>query len=225
MGLTLVCQAVVLTPQEPRHSRGGGGKLLRIGCLCRHRLRDGVGRIHQRGTLRALVAQYLTSLPHMISNCLDISGLRVPWVQISHQWAIVTKGYEAFRNDVLIPLPTGVTLVGRQDHSQDVLEILRCHLTQHVPYIGWPMSHAHIHRHMQSLRFEQVGNTLRLLECQVIKGRKPPKLGIMGGNLRHPRLGCWVLTHNALDKTRSLIPWAGLASAAAPWRGTTKSNA
>jgi hypothetical protein len=78
---------------------------------------------------------------------------------------------------------------------------------------------------MQALRLEQVGNTLHLLECQVIKGRKSPKLGIMGGDLRHTRLGCWVLTHNALDKTRGLIPWAGFTPAAAPWRGTTKSNA
>ena len=86
------------------------------------------------------------------------------------------------------------------------------------------MTHAHVHRHMQALRLEQVGNTLHLLECQVIKGRKSPKLGIMGGDLRHTRLGCWVLTHNALDKTRGLIPWAGFTPAAAPWRGTTKSD-
>ena len=103
-------------------------------------------------------------------------------------------------------------------------QALRCHLPQHVPYIGRPVPHAHVHRHVQALRLEQVGNTLHLLECQVIKGRKSPKLGIMGGDLRHTRLGCWVLTHNALDKTRGLIPWAGFTPAAAPWRGTTKSD-
>jgi len=63
-----------------------------------------------------------------------------------------------------------------------------------------------------------------LLECQVVKGRKPSKLSIMGGDLGHTHLGCWVLTHNALDKTRGLIAWAGFAPAAAPWCGTAKSD-
>ena len=81
MGLTLVRQAVVLATQESRHSRGSGGELLRIGCLCRHRRGNGVGRIHQRGTLRALMAQYLSGLPHMVSNGLDIASMRVPGVK------------------------------------------------------------------------------------------------------------------------------------------------
>ena len=118
MGLALVRQAVVLTAQEPRYSRGGGRELLRIGRLCRHRLGDGVGRIHQRGTLRTLMAQYLSGLPHMVSNCLEISGMRVPGVKVSDLWATVTQRSKAFRNGVLIPLPTGIALVRRQDHSK-----------------------------------------------------------------------------------------------------------
>src|SRR5919199_2354017 len=98
---------------------------------------------------------------------------------------------------------------------------LRGHVPQHVPYIGRPVPHAHVYRQVQSLRLESVGNTLHLLACQGVKGRKPSEPGIMGGDRRHTRLGCWVLTHNALDKTRGLVPWAGFAPAAAPWRGTT----
>src|SRR4030095_8673952 len=108
MAWALVRQAIVLTAQEPRHSRGSGVELLRIGRLCRHRLGDGVGRIHQRGTLRALTAQYLASLAHMVSNRLEIPGMCVPGVKVGDLWATVTQRGQAFRDDVLVPFPASV---------------------------------------------------------------------------------------------------------------------
>ena len=46
----------------------------------------------------------------------------------------------------------------------------------------------------------------------------------MRRDLSYARLGGEMLTHNALDKTRGLIAWAGFAPAAAPWCGTAKSD-
>ena len=86
------------------------------------------------------------------------------------------------------------------------------------------MPHPHMYRQVESLRFQQVCNAPDLLERQVIERRKSPKLGIMCGDLSYTRLGCGVLTHNALDKTRGLIPWTGFALAAAPWCRAAKSN-
>ena len=74
------------------------------------------------------------------------------------------------------------------------------------------------------MRFEEALNTLRLLERQVIEGRKTSQLGVVGGDLGHARLGREMLTHNALDKTRGLITRAGFTLTTAPWRGTTKSD-
>jgi hypothetical protein len=63
------------------------------------------------------MAQYLTSLMHIVSNGLEIPGMRVPGFQVRHLWATVTQRRKAFRNDVLIPLPAGVALMWRQDHG------------------------------------------------------------------------------------------------------------
>src|SRR5262249_51968153 len=125
---------------------------------------------------------------------------------------------------LLIPLPTGKTLVRCQNHHERLLKVLRRHQVQHIAHVGWPVTHANEHGEMETLRFEEAFHALCLLAGQVIEGRKTTQLRVVCGDLGDARLGCGVFTHNALDKTRRLMAGTGYTLTTAPWRGTTKSD-
>src|SRR5262245_10033204 len=224
MGLTLVGQAVVGVAELPRDSRSGGLELLGIGRLGGHRYGDRVRRIHQRCALSALPAKHRTGLAYMINDGVDVPRVGVPGRKVGDVEALGIQGGNTFGDGLLIPLPTGKTLVGCQNDGEDILQMLRSHAPQHIPYIGRPVAHANVDGQVDTLRFEEVRSALRLLQRQVIEGGKTSQLGVVCGDLSYARLGCEVLTHNALDKTRRLITGTGCTPLTAPGCGTTKSD-
>ena len=74
------------------------------------------------------------------------------------------------------------------------------HLRDCFMKVGCPITHPHIDRKINAAFSESGSKRVRLLKCQLVKGRKTAKFDIVAHNLFHTRSIRWCIPNDSLDK-------------------------